>query len=222
MAEWSGWKPFEVENRREDLGLMNDGSRHPGRHVSGIIRRCKVAVGENVGGIPGEPEWLRAQVGFLWEFALELMAAGVSRAEAVEVAWMRHMAACRGDVAKQITVELDNIHGTPDGRLGPNMESYKCTWRSFRGAGPDLANFEDKFWTWHMQEKAYLKMWNAQHPEDQLFSCRWIVLWVCGDYNRPIGPKAMECTVTWTPEELDSNWDAMMAHADEMDEEEQE
>jgi hypothetical protein len=182
----------------------------------------KVAAGENVGPIPGEQDFLRPAVGFMWEYALECMAGGMTLEDATEMALKRVVLKQRESVVKQLQVELDDVHGTPDG-LDPDpaepgwvlvnaaeacLESYKATWRSSRGTD-ELSVFADKFWTWHMQEKAYAKMAG-------LNSCRWIVLWVCGDYRRPIGPQALECRVTWTQAEIDDNWDAMMMHADEM------
>jgi hypothetical protein len=195
----------------------------------------KIAAGENVGPIPGEQDFLRPAVGFMWEYALELVAGGMTLEDATEMALKRVLLKQRESVVKQLQVELDDVHGTPDG-LDPDpamdvpltplavdptwvlvnaaeacLESYKATWRSSRGTD-ELAGFEDKFWTWHMQEKSYAKM-------SGLTSCRWIVLFVCGDYSRPIGPRAVECRVDWTQDELDANWEAMMAHAYEMDEE---
>jgi hypothetical protein len=222
MSEWTGWRSFPVETRREDLSKLGTG-RHPGRHVSEVIRQMKIAVGENVSSIPGEAPWLRATVGFAWEWALELVASGASIEAATETAFKRLIRKNREGVVKQITLELDDIHGTPDA-ISPDegcLESYKATWRSSRGCDT-LEGFEDKFWTWHMQEKGYLKMWNATYPDSPLYSCNWFVLWVCGDYSRPIGPRAEECVVTWEQSELDQAWEAMLSHADGMDEKEME
>lgn len=215
VPTWTGWEDFPLSRRREDLTLIGDG-RRPGKHVSDSIRRMKVEMGENVGGIPGEAPWLRPQIGFLFEFALEVMAAtGCRYDEALAVALKRHLAADRTNVEKQLRLVYDDIHGTPDGLDLDNrcMESYKCTWRSSRGS-EDLTFFLEKFWTWDLQERAYLKMYNETH-EEKVYSCRWIVLFVCGDYRRPIGPRCQTTMVTWSPEEIDRAWESIVAHAEE-------
>lgn len=219
VPTWEPWKPFTLERRREDLSLFGEG-RIKGRHVSDAIKRMKIAVGENVNPIPGEEPFLRPQVGLLWEYALEVMAAtGCTVEEALTVALKRQMSVDRQCIQKQVTLVLDDIHGTPDGFALEHSESYKATWRSFRGCDT-LQGFIDKFWTWELQEKAYLKMWNSQPEAEPIYSCKWIVLWVCGDYGRPIGPRCEECTVTWTPEEIDDGWQAIVSHCDELDEKE--
>lgn len=212
MSEWTGWKPFPLERRREDLSKFGEG-RAPGLHVSQAIKRMKMAVGENVNPIPGEQDFLRPQIGFFWEYALEVMAAtGCTVDEALTVALKRHASEDRTKLLKQIRLERDGIHGTPDGldEDTGTFESYKATWRSFRGCDT-LEGFEDKFWTWQLQEKAYCAM--AGH-----LKCRWIVLWVCGDYSRPIGPRVLETTVTWTEDEVEQAWESIVAHCDEISE----
>jgi len=219
--KWSGWTPFEIAKMREDLTPFGEG-RHPGRHISQILKRMKIAAGENVSAIPGEQDFLRPAVGFMWEYALELVAGGMTLEDATEMAMKRVVLKQRQHIVKQLRLELESTHGTPDA-LDPGwtlindtdacLESYKATWRSCRKA-QTMEGFADNFWAWQMQEKAYCKMAG-------LLKCRWIVLWVCGDYSRPIGPRTEQCMFTWTQQELDDNWNALMMHADEMDEETQ-
>ena len=115
---------------------------------------------------------------------------------------------------------------TPDGiEAGQTLISWKATWRGAGKAGwgnPDLdgglADFEDNFWPWFVAEKAYAAA--AQRagllPEGEA-TCRFEVLWVRGNYRGAGGPIAAACEVTWSPEELDANWAAVMVHRGRME-----
>jgi hypothetical protein len=206
---FTDWQPFAFEPRTADLQRMGVG-RAGGVHVSDCIHFAKVARNENVGNIPGEQPWLRAQEGFLWETALEYMAAGVPRNEAMDMAFKRYALSLREGLVKQIVCERDGIVGTPDAlneALG-QLESYKLTRRTLRKAREDFA---ENFWTWVMQEQAYCHMVGVD-------SVRWIVLWQAGDYSRGIGsgPQCLEKTGTFTVPELESNWKDMLAIAERL------
>ena len=43
------------------------------------------------------------------------------------------------------------------------------------------------------------------------------VLWVRGNYRGAGGPIAAAAEVTWTPEEMDANWAAVLAHKGRME-----
>lgn len=209
MSEWgAGWSEFGVEGRTSDLLPMGVG-REPGLHLGGIVQAMKIAAGERVGDIPGEAPWLRAQVGFLWETAVEYILGGCPYDAAMELAWKRHMVAGqRVGVVKQFKLLEDGIHMTPDGLTtdaSPILESYKWTGKSFAKAGT-LEDFEEHFWTWHVAEKGYARAAGV-------LGCRFIVLFSNGDYRGAKGPMARECTVTWDQSELDSNWAAVLVHA---------
>lgn len=207
MSEWTGWSEFAVESRSADLLPIGEG-RPAGLHLGSVIQAMRVAAGERSGDIPGEAPWLRAQVGFLWEQAVEYMLGGVPYDDAMELAFKRHMVAgVRKGVVKQFRLEADGIHMTPDGLdpAVPQLESYKLTWKG-AGKATTLEDFEDNFWNWHVAEKGYAR--NAG-----VLSCRFIVLWVRGDYKGAQGPMARECTVRWTQDELEANWNVVLAQA---------
>lgn len=211
-------------------------------HLGTIIKAMKQAAGESVESIPGEQEWLRAQVGFLWEPAVEYVLSGMSIDDALELAFKRHMRALRSNIVRQVRLELDGIHMTPDGiegvlpltreralalmpSMGRTLLSWKATWRGAGKAGwgnsdPDSAlhdNFEENFWHWHVAEKAYC--WAAQKagllPEGDA-TCRFEVLWLRGDYRGAGGPIAAAAEVTWTTDELKANWDVVVANRDRL------
>jgi hypothetical protein len=193
-----------------DSQLRGKGEGRPGGlHLSGIIHRMKVAAGENVGGIDGDQEGVRMQEGFLWESALEYVAAGMKLDEALEVAFKRYMIEVRSNITTQIMVEKDGIHMTPDA-FNPTVgeiESYKVTRRTLRKARTQ-EDFEENFWPWLVQEKSYCYAVGVD-------TVRWIVLWQAGDYSKGVGsgPQMLESTAVFTPEELVENWRVVLAHA---------
>jgi hypothetical protein len=91
-------------------------------HLGSIIKAMKIAAGEKVGDIPGEQPWLRAQMGFLWEAAVEYTIAGLSIDDALELAFKRHMRALR-PMARQVKLVRDGIHMTPDAVEGESKYS---------------------------------------------------------------------------------------------------
>lgn len=208
MSRWTGWAPLEVTGLDAALQPMGTG-RGSELHLGDILKEKKIAAGENVDDIPGEQPWLRAQTGFLWEAAVEYHIAGMPIDEALELAFKRHMRSLR-QMSRQVKLELDGVHMTPDGIWGKALLSWKATWRG-QGKAADLQSFEDNFWTWHDAEKAYC--WAAQKagllPEGEA-TCRFEVLWVRGDYRGAGGPKALGCEVTWSPDELAENWRIVM------------
>lgn len=197
------WVPLDVAGNllRADLTAFGEG-RAAGLHLGAIIHTAKVAAGENVGEIEGDQPSARVQEGFLFETALEYMIAGVGFDEAMDLAFKRHMLYLRLGIVTQLRLELDSIHGTPDGLapLVPELESYKYTRRSLRHART-ATDFENNFWTWCMQEKGYCKMAGIQQV-------RWVVCWGAGDYGkgRGTGPQVLEARARFDGDELDANW----------------
>jgi hypothetical protein len=185
---------------------MGEG-RPAGLHLSEIIHRMKVAMGENVSEIEGDQPYMRMQEGFLWETAVEYMIAGMPLDDAIELAFKRYMVAIRSDVCTQIKLEKDGIHMTPDGfnEAEGELESYKCTRKSFRGARDE---FESSFWPWLVQEQAYAYALGVD-------TVHWIVLFQAGDYSKGkgTGPRAMQATAVFTPEELVKNWEVVLTNA---------
>jgi hypothetical protein len=207
--QWTGWAEVALEPRTDDLGKMGEG-RSAGLHLSTVIHTMKVAAGERVGAVEGDQDGVRLQEGFLWERALEYVKGGVGLDEAMELAFKRYARALRAGVVKQLTVEKDGIHMTPDGLhvAEGRAESYKCTRRSLRKA-LTLEDFEANFWTWMVQEKSYCWAMGVD-------SVRWIVLWAAGDYSRGVGsgPRVLETVCTFTVDELRKNWENVLVHAE--------
>ena len=206
---WSGWSVFECQPRDASLRPLGEG-RPPGLHLGAVLHRMKVAAGDKVDGVEGDQEGVRMQEGFLLESALEYVAAGMTLDGALELAFKRYMIAIRSGITRQVAVERDGIHMTPDA-LDPErglIESYKMTRRSLRGARTQ-EDFEANFWIWLCQEKSYALACGVD-------TCRWIVLWQAGDYSRGVGsgPQMLECTATFTPEELLANWATVLMHAE--------
>jgi hypothetical protein len=205
--QWSGWRVFPCEPRDGSLRPMGEG-RPPGLHLGQIIQRMRVAVGEASGDVPGDQPNVRMQEGFLWEAALEYVVSGMSVDEALEVAFKRYMVAIRSGIARQVSVQKDDIWMTPDAFNGDRgeIESYKVTRKKLQRSQDE---FESSFWAWVVQEKAYCLAMGVD-------TVRWVVLFQAGDYSRGpgSGPQMLESTGTFTPEELVENWRIVMKHAE--------
>jgi hypothetical protein len=219
MSRWTGWTAIDVAGLDAALQPMGTG-RGAELHLGAIIREMKVAAGGNVSDIPGEQPWLRAQVGFLWEAAVEYVVAGMGIDEALELAFKRHMRALRV-MSRQVRLERDGIHMTPDAIEGRALLSWKATWRGAGKAGygatdheEGLRDFEDNFWHWMVAEKAYAAAAQVAGllPEGDA-TCRFEVLWVRGTYRGAGGPLALATEVTWSEAELRSNWDVVLKNA---------
>ncbi len=165
--------------------------RVSGVHVSGLVRAVLEAQGKALESPPGEQEYVRMQAGFLWENALEW-------------AFKEYMGIER-KVKKQLAVEKDGVHGTPDGLDGDVLEEYKCTWKSLKKWNEDP---EENFDYWFMQVKAYLHMLGKN-------TVRFFVFFVNGDYkwDKGVGPRIVRTTeFTFTDAELEDNWAMLLAH----------
>ena len=212
--KYSGWSEFPAHEGMLDAGLKPMGEGRPeGLHLSEIIHDWKAGLGEKVGAPPDDQEGVRLVEGFLWETALEYVCAGVGIDEAMDLAFKRYMIALRSDIVTQIKVEKDGIHMTPDGfnKAEGLTESYKLTRRSFKRA-KSAEDFKTNFWAWIVQEQGYCLALGVD-------TARYIVLWQAGDYSGGPGdpPKMMECTITFTVEELIENWGRVCAYADKIE-----
>lgn len=212
--------------------------RPKGRHLSEILLAMEEAAkGEEMKGVPGEQEWMRAQVGFLWERAIEYVAQGMEYHDAMEEVWGELLIASR-PVDKQLHLELDGIHLTPDGYHTEDqlLEEYKFTWRSSNkwGALPVVegeerqkvemgASPERHFARWVGQVRSYLHVGNVTKAWPfPIHTCRFIIFWAGGDYSyKPgRGPQPTQCLVTFTPEELEEGWEVVKAYRDWLEEKE--
>lgn len=149
----------------------------------------------------------------------------------------------RGEVETQCKLELDGILMTPDGLAissealplgGPaapgtihrktplRIESYKLTWRSMKKWREDAASAAageplEFFSHWMIAEAGYLHAFN-QINGWALDTVRFFICWTQGDYSRkPGGGCQMSVTdVTFTPEELQANWDKVLMQAESL------
>jgi hypothetical protein len=208
--EFSGWRPLDIAGtlRRADLTKFGEGRAH-GLHLGAVIHAAKVAAGENTGEVEGDQPSVRVCEGFLWETVVEYMLGGLPTDEAINLAFKRYCLKMREGIVQQLTLVLDDIHGTPDALdpTVPQLESYKSTRKSLRRARTQ-EDFEAHFWTWVMQEQGYCKMAGVNRV-------RWMVWFQAGDYSKGpgSGPQMMEATATFTDAELDSNWSGVLAIA---------
>lgn len=191
-----------------------------GLHQSQIIRAKKRANGDKITGIEGEDPNLRAQWGFLWERAVDLVWVGVPWYLALEIAWKEYLGAAqveipkRGPVETQLRLEKDRILMTPDGLDHGNglLESYKMTWKSMRKW---LEDPEQYFWDWLDGEAGYIHTLREQRfPE--LNTVRFFIFWANGDYTRKPGkgPQATFTDVKFSVDELERNWSSNLRWRD--------
>ena len=183
---------------------MGHGRRTDIVHQSELIKIAKAAAGEPVDGIEGETDGFRAQLGFLFERALEIV-------------WTEYWRIER-DVETQLSLERDGIAGTPDGfNYETNrLESYKLTWRSARKWNEDI---EGNFWPWLMQEKGYMAMLN-QHLDEPVTEVDYWVGFALGDYKGPWRLGVWTETLTFSEAEIHDNWQTMLrykAYKEELD-----
>ncbi len=202
---------FDVAgNARTELGERIGENRSPGVHLSECVGDMRAA-GGLPGGIPGEQDRIRMQLGFLFEHAIELVIQGIPVGLAMEHAYKRWMLQVRVDVVTQITGCKDRVHMTPDG-LDCNeglIESYKYTYKSMRKAESQV-EFEENFWPWVVSEKAYCYGWGVD-------TVRFYVCWDRGDYSfKPGrgGPQVQVYDCVFTEEELVGNWAAVLKYRD--------
>lgn len=206
--KWSGWEPFPLEIRRADGSKMGEG-RGTHLHLSHVLSEMSAAAGEKVWGDAIDPSGsVIIQEGFLWETALEYVAAGMAIDAAFELAFKRYMVGLRSDIVTQIALEKDGIHMTPDGldKANGQLESYKFTRRSLSRAKTQT-EFETNFWKWIVQEKSYCYAAGVD-------TVRWIVLFQASDYGKGVGtfPVALQSAGQFTLEELVENWKVVRTH----------
>jgi len=208
VINWTYWSPIDIEHnlRTAELRPMGEG-RPAGLHLGQIIQAMRIAAGLPQGAPDGDQPGVRLAEGFLWEIACEYMLSGVAYDEAMELAFKRYMLHLRVGIVKQVQLVRDGIHMTPDA-LDPAtgaLESYKVTRKKMPHT-QDL--FEEKFWPWLVQEKAYCLAAGVD-------TVRWYVLFQAGDYSRGpgSGPKAVTSTGVFTPKELVENWKGVQAYA---------
>lgn len=123
---------------------------------------------------------------------------------------------------------IDDVYGTPDGEsisviitsnLGNRLvvHEIKATWKSVNTVTDEKGNItlNESTWMWMAQIKAYCKALKTLHA-------RLHVLFICGDYSRPIrptlGPVANEPScweIEFTQKEVDDNWALLKQYKDQ-------
>lgn len=177
-----------------DASLQPIGTgRSSGLHLSGLVKSAVFRrTGKESKAIEGEQDAVRMQAGFLWE-------------RAMEYAFTEYMQAERKTIKKQVKVTLDEVTGSPDGVCTKDnvLEEYKLTWRSMKRWNESP---EENFLNWFMQVKGYLWMLG-------LTKVRFFIFWVNGDYTyKPgRGPQVTTQEFEFTQEELQENWQELMA-----------
>lgn len=171
------------------------GTRSDGLHVSEIYKRLMTQLEPAKYGKPIDDDARRRmEIGILFENVLE-----------------QALAEKYGTVRPGELISPEGIKMSPDG-INPELvagEEYKATFKSCRhgimGEGGDpLPNF----YVWFVQMMAYGK-W--------LYLDRWLlrVLFICGDYSRPILPQFHSYDITFTQDEMDNNWQMLLRIAKE-------
>ena len=175
-------------------GGAGDTARSPGLHVSHIIKDIMVDLypkrfKRNEEEIP----WALMEMGFVWE---EVISLGLVKRFFVD------------DVIFQPgEIELDmngtTCYMTPDGYHVKDdcVEEYKFTKASAR------KDIDDPFFMhWVMQTQAYCLGMGC-------LMSRFRILFVNGDYKEKRDPLVRVWNVSFTPRELDENWDMLTNHA---------
>lgn len=206
--KYSNLELYDFKRLDGSLESMDSKGRRPsGLHVSGLVRAAfKNLFATEKKAIEGEQEFVRSMAGFLWE-------------RAMEYAFTEYMQAERKPKLYQSLVEKalpDGriVTGTPDGVRDDCIEEYKATWRSMRKWSEDP---EREFWMWMAQVKAYCYMTGLK-------KARFFIFWVNGDYSYKTGrgPQVTTCEMEFTDDELQENWDMLIAHAGSAKEEKHE
>jgi hypothetical protein len=127
----------------------------------------------------------RVQVGLLFESMLE------------EALQRRFGVSRPGEV-----ISDEGIYMSPDG-VNPTLlalEEYKATYMSSRhGIVDEEGQPLDKFVHWFVQIQGYLRWLGIN-------DCLLRVLFLAGDYTHPIGPQFRSWKLSFTDEEIETNW----------------
>lgn len=149
----------------------------------------------------GPMDMKRIEIGLLFENMLE-----------------RALAEKFGTVRPGEVVSDEGVYMSPDGvnPIEGALEEYKSTYMSCRGGitedvevdGVTYQVCRDKFIHWVFQIMGYLK-WLGVNV------CILRVLFICGDYSKPITPQFISYRLTFTDEEIETNWSMLMSVATE-------
>lgn len=166
------------------------GSRSEGLHVSEIYKRLMTRIEPQKYGKPIDDEARRRmEIGIVFENVLEQ-----GLAEKYGVARVGELVSPEGIILSPDGVNPELIAG----------EEYKATFKTCRhGITDENGQPLPAFVVWFIQMKAYAK-W--------LELLDWLlrVLFICGDYSRPISPQFHTYKVCFTQDEVDENWEMLL------------
>lgn len=166
------------------------GHRSNGLHVSEIYKRLMIRLDPKTYGKPIDDEARRRmEIGIVFENVLE-----------------QGLREKYGTDRPGEIVTPEGIILTPDG-VNPELvagEEYKATFKSCRHGLVDEDGMPlQTFVVWFVQMKAYAK-WL------ELLDWWLRVLFICGDYTRPIQPQFRSYKIRFTPDEVDENWTMLL------------
>ncbi|MGH7181726.1 MAG: hypothetical protein ACREJN_07100 [Nitrospiraceae bacterium] len=87
------------------------------------------------------------------------------------------------------------------------VHEVKTTYKSTNTVGLDPVTALQKEWMWLAQLKSYCKAAGTRFA-------RLHVLFICGDYRKPIQPQMHIFDIEFTQEELDDNWGLIVTYRD--------
>lgn len=181
--------------------------RTPGVHLSKIIRA--MAVESKI----LDPKWAEdvslEEVGGQNEAWWAALDPASKLRMSIGMAWEDWYVPQLGTVAYHPgEMEVEGIYMTHDGESvdilwnqgGLALHEVKATYKSTKTVG----NLEGE-WMWMTQLKGYCKGLN-------ILVAYLHVLFICGDYRRPITPQLRCWKVRFTQEEIDESWDLMTGY----------
>lgn len=173
----------------ETFPILGSGlPRAEGLHLTDVITYILDTINPRIGGGFDDIE-LTAEVGFMWEDLLSLVLGN--------------------RLGKRLNdIQCDGIYCNPDGLgfdpLNLNevaLEEYKCTWKSMKKLPTEVLK-------WMMQVKGYC---HALGLKVVIFH----VLYLMGDYFKEHhGPQARSFRIEFTEEEIEENWNVILANKD--------
>lgn len=181
-----------------------NGTRTVGIHVSGLIRCIAAEVGvlkaeyvedlslTDVREITDPVAVLRMSIGLAWEewYIPHIDIEDHPGELCIDGIYMTH----DGE-------SVDVIITQPNQPEGLIVHEVKATYKSTRTVGEDLTSASN--WMWLTQLKAYCKGVGTNHAMLH-------VLFLCGDYARPITPKLKVWFIEFTDEEIAETWELMI------------
>ena len=181
---------MRITERPDEFPLHPPVERHEGCHLGQVINDLNNII------YPKQvyPEWdsmsaeEQRQTLLLWETGF-LWEDAMSRAFAERLA-IRPPEQC-----------VDGTWCSPDGvdLVEGVVHEYKATWGS-------MAKGIENRWRWLMQVKGYCYAYG-------LTKARFHVLWICGDYSRPIKPQYRAYDVEFGSTEVAESWRTVVNHA---------